>query len=184
MNKDKFIFELSKLRSDKHFLRIEGLRTDYGPEVFANVTFNMPYKKAIEESLHALKGYFPSNLHHAMAKNELVGKFKAALISMSEQKTIEDESGFLPLLNDDRKRIEGVRFHKPSSTLHVFSFVSNKELSLHGNAYAKGFPRYNPIIETFKKICPALRFERMAISPWNVENIRVENILLLEGGNS
>jgi len=184
LNKEKFVFEISKLRSNKNFLKIDGLKTDYGDEIFAKITFNVSYKTAIEESLRALNGHFPSDFHYQSAKNELVGKFKSALISMSEQRFIENECDFLYPMNDDGQKIEGIRVHRPSSTLHIFAFFHKKIISDTGNPYGKGAPRFNPILESFKKICPALRFESVTISPWQVANICVESLLLLEGGGS
>lgn len=181
MNRDKFVFEASKLRPTKNFLRINGLKTDCGAEIFANIVFNVSYKNAIEESLRALKGYFPMDSRYVAAKAELIGKFRAALISMSEQKVADDEPHFLPLTDEKRRRIDGIRFHQPSSTLHIFALVQKKTISSPGNEYGKGVPRYSTIVEVFKKICPALKFESMTISPWQVESIKVESLFLLEG---
>lgn len=180
MNRDKFLFEAAKLKPNQNFLRLHGYKFESGQEIFANIVFNVPYARAIEESIAALKGYFPRDPHYCAAKIELLSAFKGALIGLSQKNISEDNSDFLPFLDEKMQRIDGIKLHVATSDLHIFSFVHKKIISVEGNPYGKNVQRFSPIKESFKKICPALKFEKLRVSPWQVENITVENLALLE----
>lgn len=180
MNRDKFIFELAKLKPNQSFLKLHGYRSEYGQEIVASIVFNVPYARAIEQSIAALKGYFPQDPIYSAAKRELMGLFKNTLIKLSEKNKEEDNPDFLPFLDEKMRRVDGIKLHKPTCELHIFSFVKKKIISVEGNPYGRNIPRFSPTKESFKKICPALKFEKLKVSPRQVESVTVESLALLE----
>jgi hypothetical protein len=180
MNRDRFLFEAAKINPTQNFLKLHGYKSEYGQEIFASIVFNVPYIKALQESIAALKGYFPQDPHFASVKIEVLGSLKENLLRLPEAKETENEQDFLPFWDEKRRKIDGIKLHRATSELHIFSFVHKKIISQYGNPYGKKIPRFNPIRESFKKLCPALKFEKLRVSPWQVENITVENLALLE----
>lgn len=180
MDQLQFVNELSKLRPGSTFLTVKGYLNEASEVADYSIAFHFSYENALKKSIATLNEMSLATDLEKLARTELINSFNKSLARGASSPELEDRDPVFSYFKDENGNyVKGVKLHAPTNTLHLYGLVVHKKILMPGVYPQKNQRELTKVKDKLRHLTPVGKFRSFKMTPFNVDNIAVQNISLL-----
>lgn len=176
----KIIETLATIRPASTFLTLKGYKSVSTGEVADHqIVFHTSYGNALERSLGMLEGFPRGEGVEAQAREELILSYRASLDKVRGEPLEVIGEHYDRVLDGEGNPIRGCKIHRGSGELHLFGMHLQKRVIVPG-VYKEVKSRPLTLAkDKLREMLPVNKFRQFIIKEGQVEEIRVDNLVIL-----
>lgn len=183
MNRKDFLDELSKLRAGSTFIVLHKYVNEAGEISDFNLLFHMSYENAVKRSMKIVHELKPGSPLEAQARNQVIMSLNESLAKIGTLTQEEIEPNYHYYTDEAGKKIEGVKLHIESDTLHVFGLAHQKKVLTPVKYPVRNSGELTIAKNKIRRLCPISRFRQFKVVPNRLEKMVVQKTTLLPPGD-